>query len=337
VHGQRAGVEGSWLAVLSFLHRLLLLLPPDAAHRLGMVGLRLFQWTRVPRRVIAVPSIVVPTPGLVFASRVGCAAGLDKDARVVPALAALGFGFIEVGSVTPKAQPGNSGKRLWRWRGVGLVNRMGFNSCGLEEFRRHLEAHRRIVSGIPLLGNIGKGRQTPLEEAVEDYAAGFAALAGVVDAFVVNVSSPNTPGLVGLQNVGFVERIAARAPPGVAVFLKFSPDLPDAELSDLLLSVRDEPRFSGVVLTNTSRELARSLGGFPEGGISGEPLRERALHCVAMARGILGGRKTIIGVGGIMDRPSAKRFREAGADLVEIYTGFVLRGPRLLRELEGLE
>ncbi len=265
----------------------------------------------------------------------GLAAGFDKNAEAFPALSRFGFGFVELGTVTPKPQEGNPRPRIWRKKPQALVNHLGFNNVGLLEFRRNILRLRPLVAGMPLLLNIGKGRETPIESAAEDYRLLIEGLKDCADGFVVNVSSPNTPGLFQLQTAEFVETVAALLPPGLPSWIKLSPDLEDQELVELCSIVRDNARIQGVVLTNSSRRLAELRYQSPAGGMSGEPLFERSLECVALARKNLSPGKVIIGVGGITSSQRARQMRDAGADLVEIYTGFIYQGPRLVRELNS--
>ncbi len=181
-----------------------------------------------------------------------------------------------------------------------------------------------------------KGGRRRNEKAVRDYAVGFQALESLVDGFVVNVSTPKTPGLVGLLSEDFLEKLAGEVSGGKPVFVKFSPDLTNAELRTLAGVIRSNDRFAGIVLTNTSRALAEKLVKAPVGGLSGEPLFERALECVTLAREALGAEKILIGVGGVMGPLEAKKMRAAGADLIEVYTGFVYGGPSWVRELSRI-
>jgi dihydroorotate dehydrogenase len=313
-----------------------LLLPPETAHHVGAWGLRLLQWVRFRLFGVApkarAPVLLPSAPTLKVTTRLGLAAGFDKNAQFFAGLSTLGFGFLEVGTVTPKAQPGNPKPRLFRKDGKVLLNHMGFNNCGLEAFRKNIERYRPLMRGFPVLGNVGKNKATSDEEAIEDYRKGIEALRGAVDGFVVNLSSPNTPGLVKLQSLAFLEAVERIAPKEVPLLVKFSPDLEDPSLAELLAFIGGSRVIAGAVLTNTSRILAEKLLAAPQGGLSGPPLRERSLQCVAFARGLLAG-KLLIGVGGISSVADARAFREAGADLVEVYTGFVYGGPRLVREI----
>lgn len=318
------------------LHRILLCFDPETSHHWVVRLLRLWQWfcyRVLRRRWVAAPAIHVPAvPELRFATRVGLAAGFDKNAAVFAGLARLGFGFLEVGTVTPLPQEGNPRPRIWRAPPLDLINHLGFNNCGLEEFRQNLQRYRGVLQNVPIWANIGKNKATPNEQALDDYRRGFEALADQADAFVVNLSSPNTPGLTLLQSEPFLEGLAALLPKNRPTFLKFSPDLEDKEIDELCEYVA-RSRFRGVVLTNTSRKLAESLRQAPVGGLSGASLSERSLACVARARQKLPSSKLLVGSGGVVSVEAAQRLRTAGADLVEVYTGFVYKGPRLVREI----
>jgi dihydroorotate dehydrogenase len=326
----------SFMFFLRIFHWFLLRLPPEPAHHLviGLLGLlQRLPFRAAGKKLSSGPAVIsIPGFSLRFPGRVGMAAGFDKNAQVFAALSRFGFGFVEVGTVTPKAQPGNPKPRIWRHGGNALVNHLGFNGCGLQVFRANILKYRNLVS-VPLLANIGKGRETPNEAALEDYKQGIASLSDCVDGFVVNLSSPNTPGLFNLQSVAFLEGIAKCLPAGIPTWIKLSPDLENAELRELCDLINGESRFAGVVLTNTSRKLAESLVHAPQGGLSGVPLHERSLECVTIARERLKAPKVLIGVGGIFDAAGAKRMRAAGADLLEVYTGFIYRGPWLIRDL----
>jgi dihydroorotate dehydrogenase len=324
-----------------FLHRLLLWLPPEAAHSVAKTCLRIFQWayfkffrqTYRTSAAIHVPSV----SNLKFPSRVGIAAGLDKNAEFFAALGVLGAGFVEVGTVTPFPQDGNPKPRLWRPAPGILINHMGFNNVGLAVLLKHIERYRRYVPQMPILANIGKNRDTALENASKDYERGFQALKTAVDGFVVNLSSPNTPGLQSLQTESFLESLASFAPAGMPVWIKLSPDLTNEALAKLAIQVKNTPQITGLVLANTSREMAQEFFGWEHGGLSGRPLFSRSLELVSLARDIVGPGKTIVGVGGIWTKDSAIQMRRAGADLVEVYTAFVYRGAELLKSLQGLE
>lgn len=329
--------------MLRLIHGLLLRFPPEMAHAVAFAALRVMQFLvfKVVRRKLPErPPVFLSSPAMAplpFRSRVGLAAGLDKNAEAFAALGLLGFGFIEVGTVTPLPQPGNPRPRVWRLPNEALLNCLGFNNRGIERFRARLLAYRRCVPELPIFANIGKGFKTPLEMAVTDYGVSLEMLRDCVDGFVINVSSPNTAGLRDLQSGEFLEKLAPLLPADKPVLVKLAPDLPNEAIADLCRQVGESSRLSGVVLTNTSRALAESLAGAEKGGLSGRPLRARALECVVVAREALKSPKVVIGVGGISSLEDARAMRRAGADLVEIYTSFVYQGPRIVRELQALE
>lgn len=265
-------------------------------------------------------------------SPLGAAAGFDKDARMVSGLVALGFSHVEIGTVTAHAQPGNEKPRLWRRvEERALVNRMGFNNGGSAAVAERLARLRRTRWGASaVVGvNIGKTKVTPPEHAAQDYALSATALARYADYLVVNVSSPNTPGLRDLQAVEALEPILtavqgaadAAARRRVPVLVKIAPDLSDEDVRAVCaLAVRLD--LAGVVATNTT--IAHEHG---PGGLSGEPLHERALAVVRLVREVLGPERVVIGVGGVSDAAGVRRMQDAGADLVQAYTAFIYSGP----------
>lgn len=285
--------------------------------------------------------------GVRFTNPVGLAAGFDKDARLIDELSTLGFGFIEIGTVTPRPQPGNDKPRMFRLPAdQALINRMGFNNEGAMQAAEQLKRHRR---GIVIGGNIGKNKSTPNEEAIADYESCFETLYPYVDYFVVNVSSPNTPGLRDLQEKGPLKKLLVAMktlshskPRPKPVLLKIAPDLTVTQLDDIVDILR-ESGTDGVIATNTtiSRDGLSTPGDVVErigaGGLSGKPLRERSTEVIAYLRAKLGTGFPIIGVGGIMTADDAVEKLKAGADLVQVYTGFVYEGPgfvrRILREV----
>jgi len=321
--------------VIAFVSSLLLKLPPEQAHSCALLFLKVFQvfkkllGIRLPegRILLKIP----PKHELKFRSRLGLAAGFDKTAEVFPGLLHLGFGFVETGTVTPLPQPGNPPPRIWRVTPYSLVNHMGFNSNGLDAFRTNLQKYR-FWAQAPVFANIGKNKTTPMEEAVGDYEKGIQALADLVAGFVINISSPNTPGLRDLQSVSFLESLIPVLPKEKPVFIKLAPDLNEPEFQEMCQFIDEAESISGVVLTNTSRALSEKRG-FLSGGLSGPPLLPISLSWIEKAKGILQGRKLIIGVGGVSSLDEALQMREAGADLVEIYTAFVYQGPKLVREI----
>ncbi|MCM8568030.1 quinone-dependent dihydroorotate dehydrogenase [Gramella jeungdoensis] len=276
--------------------------------------------------------------GLKFKNPVGLAAGFDKDAKLYNELSALGFGFIEVGTVTPKPQPGNEKKRLFRLReDSAIINRMGFNNEGVEQMVERLKKNKNVIIG----GNIGKNKITPNEKAVDDYVYSFEALFNHVNYFVVNVSSPNTPNLRELQDKDplknllntLQERNAAKANPK-PILLKIAPDLTDDQLMDIIEIVQ-ETKIAGVIATNTtiSREGLKSENKYETGGLSGKPLTKRSTEVIRFLSEKSNNSFPIIGVGGIHSAEDAIEKLEAGASLVQLYTGFIYEGPALIRDI----
>jgi dihydroorotate dehydrogenase len=265
-----------------------------------------------------------------FKNRVGLAAGFDKNAEVFAALKMLGFGFAEVGTVTPLPQPGNTKPRIWRKDPYALINHLGFNNCGVKEFRRNILKYKKRCVDFPLFCNIGKNKTST--DALADYLTCYQELKDVADGFVINISSPNTPGLRDLQSVDFLESVAKKVSFDKPIFIKLSADLENNDLISIA-EYLNSSSFAGLVLTNTSSKLASSLYHATQGGLSGEPLFNRSLEYVQLARQKLKSPKVIIGVGGIFNALSAKRMYEAGADLIEIYTSFIYRGSKVIKEL----
>jgi dihydroorotate dehydrogenase len=282
--------------------------------------------------------------GLHFKNPLGLAAGFDKEAELIDGLASIGFGFIEIGTITPKGQPGNPQPRLFRIpQDKALVNRMGFNNKGLESAIHHLQ--KRKSKDVLIGGNIGKNKVTPLEKAVDDYTSSFEALYPWVDYFVVNVSSPNTPNLRQLQDRGPLTKIMKalqelnqqkNAPK--PVFLKIAPDLTEGQLDDIIEIVQ-ETQAAGIVATNTSisrdklslaKDKIEKIGA---GGLSGKPLTDRATEIIRYIHQKSNGSFPIIGVGGIHSPEDALEKLEAGASLLQIYTGLIYEGPGLIRKI----
>lgn len=277
----------------------------------------------------AAPSELFGRP---LAGPLGLAAGFDKDAQMAAGLNALGFAFIEVGTFTAQAQPGNDRPRLQRvLKDSALVNRMGFNNRGARAAARRLRRLRQTPYGRRMLigANIGKTKVTPAPAAVADYVTSARAVAAYVDYLVVNVSSPNTPGLRDLQRaealrpiLGAVrEASAAAAAREVPVLVKIAPDLADADV-DAVARLAGELGLAGVVAANTT--IAHDYG---PGGLSGPPLLERGVELVSRVRRILGPQAVVIGVGGISTAADARRYLDAGATVVQAYTAFIYRGP----------
>ncbi|MDT7690045.1 MAG: dihydroorotate dehydrogenase [Acidobacteriota bacterium] len=337
----------------SLLRPLLFKLPPETAHEFALQALSLGLSTGALGRAASSPAFgELQRFGLSFKSPVGMAAGFDKNGVVAPQLAALGFGFVEVGTVTMLPQPGNPRPRLFRLPlDHALVNRQGFNNDGAEALARRLEhARPRCVLGI----NIGKSRAVPIEEAARDYLASFEAVRRCADYVTVNVSSPNTPGLRELQRADLLaallgalqrrnrETAHAEGRTPLPLLVKVAPDLDTGEL-ELIVEASRGAGVSGIIATNTttSREglltnTAR-IAACGEGGLSGAPLRERSTRVVAALRLLTRGALDIVGVGGIFTAEDAWEKICAGASLVQLYTGFVYEGLGVVRRInEGL-
>lgn len=285
--------------------------------------------------------------GLEFSNPVGLAAGFDKNAQFLHILPAFGFGFIEIGTVTPLAQPGNEKPRLFRLKNdSALINRMGFNNDGVDAVVERLKKRpKNLIVG----GNIGKNKVTPNENAVDDYIICFNKLFDYVDYFVVNVSSPNTPDLRALQDKEPLTHILSRLmkinlshSTPKPIFLKIAPDLNESQLIDIVDIVRDT-KIAGVIATNTtiSRDGLKTpmeiLNNIGAGGLSGLPVKERSLDIIKFLNTKSNNAFPIIGVGGIHDAQDAIDKINSGADLVQVYTGFVYEGPGLVKRiLRGL-
>ncbi|MGG5487075.1 quinone-dependent dihydroorotate dehydrogenase [Gaetbulibacter sp. PBL-D1] len=276
--------------------------------------------------------------GLTFKNPVGLAAGFDKDAKLFNELGNLGFGFIEIGTLTPKPQPGNPKKRLFRLKeDNAIINRMGFNNGGVEEAVKRLKKNKGVLIG----GNIGKNKVTPNENATDDYVYCFNALYDYVDYFVVNVSSPNTPNLRALQDKEPLTKLlqelklqnAKKANPK-PILLKIAPDLTDEQLLDIIDIVK-VTKIDGVIATNTtiSRGGLQSDNKTEVGGLSGKPLTQRSTDVIRFLSEKSQKAFPIIGVGGIHTAQDALDKLEAGADLVQLYTGFIYEGPKLIKDI----
>jgi dihydroorotate dehydrogenase len=276
--------------------------------------------------------------GLKFKNPVGLAAGFDKDAKLYKELSNFGFGFIEIGTLTPKGQEGNPKKRLFRLKeDSAIINRMGFNNGGVLEAVQRLKTNEGVLIG----GNIGKNKLTPNEEATSDYEICFDALYGYVDYFVVNVSSPNTPNLRALQDkepltqlLQTLQNKNVAKPKQKPILLKIAPDLTDEQLLDIIDIVK-ETQIAGVIATNTtiSREGLQSDNKTEMGGLSGKPLTKRSTEVIRFLSEKSNKAFPIIGVGGIHSAEDAIEKLEAGASLVQLYTGFIYEGPALVRAI----
>ncbi|MEF8773547.1 MAG: quinone-dependent dihydroorotate dehydrogenase [Halobacteriales archaeon] len=327
------------MAVYDAAKPLLFALPPETAHGLVGRGLRAVQDTPVEawladRFAVADDRLATEAFGLSFPNPVGVAAGFDKNARMPGALAALGFGHVEVGGVTAERQPGNPRPRLFRLReDEALVNRMGFNNDGADAVGSRLRPER--LPDVPVGVNVGKSKSTPLEAAAEDYLYTYERVREGGDFFVVNVSSPNTPGLRTLQDREPLERIlgALKDAGASPLLVKLSPDLPDPAVEEALAVVEDLS-LDGVIAVNTTTDRPAELdspNAAEEGGLSGRPLESRATGAVRFVA-----ERTdvpVVGVGGVFTAEDAYRKIRAGASLVQLYTGLVYRGPSIARDI----
>ncbi len=278
--------------------------------------------------------------GLKFKNPVGLAAGFDKDAKLYQELSNLGFGFIEIGTLTPKGQEGNPKKRLFRLKeDSAIINRMGFNNGGVQEAVERLKKNKGVLIG----GNIGKNKLTPNEEATSDYEICFDALYDYVDYFVVNVSSPNTPNLRALQDkepltalLQTLQNKNIAKPKQKPILLKIAPDLTDEQLLDII-DIVAETKIAGVIATNTtiSRDGLQSVNKIEMGGLSGKPLTKRSTEVIRFLSEKSNKAFPIIGVGGIHSPEDALEKLEAGASLIQLYTGFIYEGPVLVKAINN--
>ena len=326
---------------------LLFLLEPEAAHRLTIKIFNLI--LSIPRCAtlfkkfyfIDDPKLKVHLWGLEFPNPVGLAAGFDKDGKYFGTMSHLGFGFIEIGTVTPLPQPGNDKPRLFRLpQDLGLINRMGFNNDGVGAMVSRLR--NRKNNTILIGGNIGKNKITPNENATDDYVICFEALFDLVDYFVVNVSSPNTPGLRELQEKAPLTHLLAtlmdennKKGKPKPILLKIAPDLTDTQLDDIIDIVR-ETGIHGIIATNTTLDrgnLTEDITSIGMGGLSGAPLRDRSTEVIRYISQKSEGRVPIIGVGGITTATDALEKLKAGASLIQVYTGLIYEGPGLVKEI----
>ncbi|MEW6766362.1 MAG: quinone-dependent dihydroorotate dehydrogenase [Pseudomonadota bacterium] len=334
--------------IYDLTRRALFLLPPETAHDLALEGMRLTMrgplaaWMR--SRVPDSPREVM---GLSFPNPVGLAAGLDKNARYIDALGNVGFGFIEVGTVTPRPQPGNPRPRLFRLpKAQAIINRMGFNNLGVEQFIVNVEHSRYAREGGILGLNIGKNFDTPVEKAADDYLFCLRRVYPHASYVTVNISSPNTVGLRTLQHGDAFDDLLARLKAEqarlaeqhgryVPLTVKVAPDLEADEVASIADALRRH-RIDGLIATNTtlSREGVEGLPHADEkGGLSGAPVFARSTEIVRQFHAALGGELPIIAAGGIMSGMDAQAKLDAGASLVQIYTGFIYKGPALVREI----
>ncbi|WP_460485106.1 quinone-dependent dihydroorotate dehydrogenase [Capnocytophaga sp. HP1101] len=327
-----------------FIRPFLFSLDPEKAHHFTFKYLKFIH--KIPlvplliRKIYNVkhPSLHREVFGLHFKNPIGLAAGLDKDAKLYKELANLGFGFIEIGTITPKPQAGNPKKRLFRLiEDQGIINRMGFNNEGVEAAVKRLKKNTNILIG----GNIGKNKITPNDQAVNDYLTCFEQLFDYVDYFVVNVSSPNTPNLRTLQEKEPLKQLLStlqntnlthKKPK--PILLKIAPDLTDEQLLDIIEIVK-ETHIAGVIATNTtiSREGLVSHNQKETGGLSGKPLKNRSTEVIRFLSEKSNRAFPIIGVGGIFNESDALEKLEAGASLIQLYTGFIYEGAGLIKRI----
>lgn len=328
----------------SFIRKLLFKLDPEQSHYLTLNCLRLVYKLGLLKLFYAPlfnPRMVM---GLNFQNPIGLAAGLDKDADYVDALAALGFGFIEIGTVTPKPQRGNPKPRLFRLiREKAIINRMGFNSKGADYVVQQLQKIKyRGILGI----NIGKNKDTPNDKAIDDYVFGFRTFWQYASYITINISSPNTQGLRDLQQGDALlslltalkqeqKIIAEQKNKYVPLVVKIAPDLTENEVNDIA-TILLQTQIDGVIATNTTLSRAgveNSVFAHEAGGLSGAPFTEKSTAIITQLYALLQHRIPIIGVGGIMDVKSAQEKFTAGAQLLQIYTGFIYEGPVLIQQL----
>ena len=329
----------------SLLRAIMFRVNPEKAHYWAMD--RLQQTYKLPGgRALLRQLFCRPTPslartfwGITFPNPVGLAAGFDKDARWTDALSCLGFGFIEIGTVTPRPQPGNPKPRLFRLKeDKALINRMGFNNGGSSTAATRLQYRKeKVIIG----GNIGKNKDTPNEDALLDYERAFRDLYAQVDYFVVNVSSPNTPGLRELQEkeplqalLSRLQKVNVELGTPKPLLLKIAPDLTNGQLDDIIDLVKTLA-LDGIVATNTTIDRSNLRGSVPEeaGGLSGQPLKGRSLEVLRYLVKGLEGKVPIIAAGGIATAEDAQAALDAGAALVQIYTSFIYEGPAVVRRI----
>ena len=328
----------------SIIRPLLFLFDPEKVHQFT------FRWLKFVNKIPFVPALLRVRYrlkdkclereifGIKFPNPVGLAAGLDKNAELFSELSSLGFGFIEIGTVTPKPQPGNPPKRLFRLvEDEGIINRMGFNNEGVEAIVARLKKNKNVIIG----GNIGKNKWTENDKAHEDYLYCFEYLAPYVDYFVVNVSSPNTPNLRSLQEkeplqklLTLLQEANGKLPKSKPILLKIAPDLTDEQLMDII-DIVEQTHIAGVIATNTTitREGLTSEKKAETGGLSGRPLTQRSTEVIRFLAEKSQHRFPIIGVGGIHTPEDALEKLRAGASLVQIFTGFIYEGPSLIKRI----
>ncbi len=333
-----------------FIRPILFLFNPETAHKITVRLIRFAGMIPFGRKIMSLmnkekhPSLEREVLGIKFPNPIGVAAGLDKDATFYRELSALGFGFIEVGAVTPRPQPGNAKPRCFRLKkDRALINRFGFNNHGVEEMADRLNAQRKkgIIVGV----NLGKNSDTPNEQAANDYLKSFRKLYDSADYFVVNVSCPNVENIGKLQNKESIKEILEpmfdfrRGQNNYRpILVKVSPDLTYMQLDDIVEVLKETP-LDGLVATNTTtsrnnlKTSDKRIQNIGRGGLSGAPLHKRAVDIVHYLHKQTDGNYPIIGVGGIMSVEEAQEMLDAGANLVQLYTGFIYEGPSLLKNI----
>ncbi len=330
--------------------KILFSLDAETAHHASMAGLRLAEKTGL-LKALSDPlpqGESVELMGLKFPNRIGLAAGLDKEGNTIDALGRLGFGFIEIGTITPRPQAGNPKPRLFRLiPHEAIINRMGFNNPGIDAGVENVRSHQSF-SG-PIGFNIGKNKDTPNENAADDYLACLEKAYPVADYIAVNLSSPNTPGLRDLQAADSSarlletlkvsqEKLAAQYNKRVPILFKVAPDLTDEQVADLA-KVFHDGGLDGLIATNTTldrEKVADHAWANEAGGLSGKPVYDKSNHVLAAFASAFSGKIPIIGVGGVSNKAEAQEKLRLGADLVQIYTSFVYQGPALIRDLVGI-
>jgi len=332
----------------NLLKSLLFLLPPEVAHEFALKSLRIILrtpiiggWIRNSFQPITAKPVVVA--GITFPNSVGLAAGFDKNAKWLHLLKDLGFGHVEIGTVTPLPQPGNPAPRLFRLPQDGaLINRMGFNNDGIESVVARL---KNRPAGLVVGGNIGKNKVTPNEKAAQDYTIAFDAIYDHVDYIVVNISSPNTPGLRDLQEDEFIcdlfhklHELRAGRRIWKPIFLKIAPDFQQSQVHELVQTIK-RAKVDGVIATNTTIERSNlrtsksKIDQFGAGGLSGKPVYEASNTILGFLAMELGEEFPLIGVGGVFTKEDYEGKITRGASLVQVYTGFIYVGPRIVRKI----
>lgn len=334
----------------SIIRPIFFLLPPETVHNYVVFILRIFTKLNFIRLllqryfIVENPKLQRIVAGLKFKNPVGLAAGFDKNAEIITGIEALGFGFIEIGTITPLPQPGNDKPRVFRLiKDKALINRMGFNNVGCIESIKNLKSikKRNIIIG----GNIGKNKITPLQEAYSDYLICIDQLWPYVDYFTLNISSPNTPELRKLQNkhhlselLKLISEKIQKLPQAKPVFVKIAPDLEIQDIDDIIELVNTF-EIAGIIATNTTISRDNLLSDYEkvkyagEGGLSGQPLKEISTEVIKLLRSGLKKEKAIMAVGGIFSQEDAFEKLNAGADLIQVYTGFIYEGPAIAKRI----